>query len=233
MSKAQPSDDLSPRAVASYLRKHPHFLCRYPELAQQLTVSHEQGKVISLASYQIQQLRKKVTKLEASLADLRQIAANNEVLVQQVHQLNLNLLNASDPMQGMQQMLFRLHSDFHIEQICLLLFDQHLHLQAEDWLSIPDGIHALPEFADVLSAGYEPVTGRFKPDQLRCLFAKHATGIGSAALIPLGDLGLLALASTEADRFPPGMGTVFLKMIAVTVTAVLTLIQELPVREYG
>jgi len=39
--------------------------------------------------------------------------------------------------------------------------------------------------------------------------------------MPLDGLGLLAIGSRDPDRFQPGMGTVFLKMISATVTAAL------------
>ena len=37
----------------------------------------------------------------------------------------------------------------------------------------------------------------------------------------LGDCGILAIGSTDPDRFQPGMGTLFLKMIGATITAAL------------
>ena len=47
----------------------------------------------------------------------------------------------------------------------------------------------------------------------------------SSALLPLGDndatLGMLAIGSGDANRFHPGMGTVFLKLIAETVAAAI------------
>ena len=45
-------------------------------------------------------------------------------------------------------------------------------------------------------------------------------------MMPLGEFGILAIGSGDADHFQPGMGTVFLKMIAGTVTAALRRAQE-------
>ena len=47
------------------------------------------------------------------------------------------------------------------------------------------------------------------------------------AVMPLGELGLLALGSADPDHFQPGMGTLFLKMLAATVSAALTRSQDL------
>ena len=43
----------------------------------------------------------------------------------------------------------------------------------------------------------------------------------SVAVMRLGDLGMLAIGSADPDRFQPGMGTLFLKMISATITAAL------------
>ena len=43
----------------------------------------------------------------------------------------------------------------------------------------------------------------------------------------LGDCGILAIGSANPDRFQPGMGTLFLKMIAATVTAALARARDL------
>ena len=53
--------------------------------------------------------------------------------------------------------------------------------------------------------------------QREFLFGTDANDIGSVALVPLGEkgaLGLLALGSTERDRFHPGMSTEFLGRMA-------------------
>ena len=45
--------------------------------------------------------------------------------------------------------------------------------------------------------------------------------------MPLGELGLLAIGSTDGDHFQPGMGTLFLKMIASTITAAMLRARDL------
>jgi uncharacterized protein len=56
-----------------------------------------------------------------------------------------------------------------------------------------------------------------RDSQRELLFGAEANDIGSVALVPLGDhgsLGLLALGSTDRDRFHPGMSTEFLARMA-------------------
>ena len=69
---------------------------------------------------------------------------------------------------------------------------------------------------------HEPITGRLSAERLQRLFGMEAAErVHSAAVIPLGGTGLLALGSASPDHFQPGMGTLFLKMIGAAVGAAL------------
>jgi uncharacterized protein YigA (DUF484 family) len=85
---------------------------------------------------------------------------------------------------------------------------------------VTGGATALPEFADFLQHN-EPVSGRLSNEKLNRLFGANAGQIRSVAMMRLGDAGILAVGSHSPDRFQPGMGTLFLKMIAATITAAL------------
>jgi uncharacterized protein YigA (DUF484 family) len=68
-----------------------------------------------------------------------------------------------------------------------------------------------------LFASAKPRCGQVRDSQREFLFGSDANDIGSVALVPLGEkgsLGLLALGSTERDRFHPGMSTEFLGRMA-------------------
>lgn len=222
------SDDATEAgAVAAYLKQHPSFLSDYPELAAQLTVPREQGSVASLAAYQLQQLREKNAELEQRLAELGAIAADNERLMERVHALNVALLRANTLEVTTRTVMARLSEDFHTEQVRLLLFGSNADLPRSDWLrQVGGGATELPELAELLER-QEPISGRLAPDKLARLFGNDAASIRSAALMPLGDAGILAIGSHNPDRFQPGMGTLFLKMIAATVTAALARARDL------
>ncbi len=214
-------DGLQASDVAAYLRRHPHFLSDYPELAAQLTMPREQGQVSSLAVYQLQSLRQKNAELERRLADLVAIAAENEQLMQRVHGLNVTVLRAGTPASAARNVIQKLAVEFHTGPVRLLLFGNPLELPAAPWLQVvPDGRAGLPEFGELLEQ-HEPMAGRLSAERLACLFGEQAGEVRSAAVMPLDELGLLAIGSPDADKFQPGMGTLFLKMIAATVTAAL------------
>lgn len=225
MTNALLNETIQASDVAAYLRRHPGFLSDYPELATLLTLPREQGAVASLAAYQLQALRDKNTELERKLVEFTTIAAENERLMQRVHELNVAVLRANTPIVAARSVVTRLSEDFGTDQTRLVVFGETM-LPPADWLTHePGGRAAMPEFADFL-AHHEPISGRLSAERLQRLFGTQAPHIKSAALMPLGELGLLALGSRDPDHFQPGMGTLFLKMIAATVTAALARMQD-------
>jgi len=214
-------DATQARVVAAYLKRHPEFLSEYPELAARLTMPREQGPVSSLAIYQMQSLRDKNAELERQLAELVGIAAENEQLMERVHSLTVALLRANTLEVTARTVIAKLSADFHTEQVRLLLFGDEPQMPRADWLQqIPGGAADLPEFADFLGKG-EPSSGRLASDKLTRLFGAQAESIQSVAMMRLGNAGILAIGSADPDRFQPGMGTLFLKMISATITAAL------------
>lgn len=218
---------LNAESVGAWLRAHPDFLADDPELAAHLTLPRAQAGVASFGSYRVQQLREKNAELERRLAELVAIAADNEKLMERVHALTVALLRANTLEVVARTVVASLSADFHSERVRLLLFGHNAELPRSDWLrQVGGGAAEVPELADLLQR-HEPVSGRFAPEKLASLFGAEATDIHSAAVLPLGELGLLAIGSADEHRFRPGMGTLFLKMIAATVTAALARARDL------
>ena len=213
-------DATQARVVAAYLKRHPEFLSEYPELAAKLTMPREQGPVSSLAVYQLNSLREKNAELERQLAELIAIAAENEQLMERVHTLTVALLRANTLEVTARSVVARLSADFHTEQVRLVLFGEQPQLPRAEWLLQVIGPEALPEFTEFLQQN-EPVAGRVSAEKLDRLFGARAAEIRSVAMMRLGDAGILAIGSTDPNRFQPGMGTLFLKMISATITAAL------------
>jgi len=82
----------------------------------------------------------------------------------------------------------------------------------------------LKSFETLFSSG-KPRCGQVRDSQREFLFGADANDMGSVALVPLGDkgsVGLLALGSTDRDRFHPGMSTEFLARMGDLVSDALT-----------
>lgn len=237
MSELSVKDGLNAMDVASYLRRHPEFLGDFPDIALALTLPREQGKAASLASYQLDVLRDKNRELNRRLHELVEIAHENEALMVRVHTLTLALMRARTLPETANAIVAALGEDFRDPPayagaqagapvfVRLVLFRADPDLPAAEWLiAEPAGAVAFPALAEFFKRA-EPLCGRLQQDKLDALFGANATDVQSAVLMPIG-AGLLAIGSADANRFHPGMGTVFLKLIG---EAISTAVARFPV----
>ena len=212
---------LSAHEVAVWLRRHPKFLGQYPDLAASLVVPREDGPAASLASYQLEVLRDKNRELNKRLADLVANAQANETLAVRTQQLALALMRATTPAETVKVMAAAMTEDFDGDAVRMVLFAPVDGL-APDWLQIlPSGRDKrLAPFKDALLAG-EPICGRLNPDKMPLLFGEQTDVAASVALIPINNVGLVAIGSRDGNRYFPGMGTLFLRLMGETFVAAM------------
>jgi uncharacterized protein YigA (DUF484 family) len=221
MSELSVKDGLSAMDVASYLRRHTDFLKEFPDLALNLVVPRDQGPAASLASYQLEVLREKNRELAQRLHELVEIAHENEQLMVRVHTLTLALMRSTSLADSVRSVVATLTEDFHTDNVRLVLFRADPELPAAEWLIVePEGARGMPAFAEFLKRN-EPLCGRLQQDKLDALFGTSASEVRSTVLLPIDEVGMLAIGSHDPNRFHPGMGTVFLKLIAEAIAAAL------------
>ncbi len=221
MGDTQVKDALDAADVADYLREHPQFLGQFPDLAMQLEIPRAQGPAASLVGYQVDALRARNRELERRLAELMRVAGKNERLMVRVHAFTLGLLRAGNMTEVVRCVAAGMAEDFHTDIVRLLLFRPDDDAMQANWLvSVPGGASALPEFAAFLASD-EPLIGRLAWPKLVQVFGDDAGKVRSAALVRLGDHGLLAIGSEDDNRFHPGMGGVFLQWIGEAVATAL------------
>jgi len=222
MSEMSVKEGLTAMEVASFLRRHPGFLGEFPDIALTLVVPREQGSTTSLASYQLEVLRDKNHELNQRLRDLIETAADNEQLVVRVHSLTVALMREKTLGDTARRVVAGLTEDFHTELVRLALFRAPSDgLPAADWLiAAPRGAEQWAPFDEFLKRT-EPLCGRLQPEKLETLFGAKSSEVKSAVLVPIDGIGMLAIGSSDANRFHPGMGTVFLKLIAEAVAAAI------------
>ena len=217
MADLSVKDGLTAMEVAGYLRRHPEFLGEFPDIALALMLPREQGPAASLASYQLDVLRDKNRELNRRLHELIEIAHENQLLMVRVHTLTLALMRASTLPETLNAVVAALTEDFNTDLVRIVLFRADGDLPVAEWLLVePEGARALPAFAEFLKRG-DPLCGRLQQDKLDALFGKRVAEVASAVLLPIAGVGMLAVGSQDANRFHPGMGTVFLKLIAEAV----------------
>jgi hypothetical protein len=80
----------------------------------------------------------------------------------------------------------------------------------------------IQQFQDYLDKGHT-ICGRLNHNKRDFLFGSRAQWVQSMVLVPMGQDGMLAIGSSDPARFYPGMGTLFLDLLANVVTSRLAL----------
>ena len=213
------TERLGAHEVAAWLRRHPAFLQQFPDLALTLVVPRENGPAASLASYQLEVLRDKNRELSRRLQELFGNAQENERLAVRTHQLTLALMKQDSAAATLRAMAASLAEDFHGDLVLIVSFHPVAGIDDAEWLQvIAEGDRRLDGFRDLLGSG-EPVCGRLHPDKNALLYGLRAEDVQSSALLVLPGIGLVAVGSRDPNRFFPGMGTLFLRMMGEALAA--------------
>jgi len=214
-------EKLGAHEVAAFLRRHPRFLQQFPDLAISLVVPREEGSAASLASYQLEVLRDKNRELSRRLQELFANAQENERLSVRTHQLTLALMRQNTPADTLRAMAASLAEDFNGDLVRLVVFQPVAGLDDTEWLQVIAQDDArLQPFRDCLADG-EPLCGRLQPEKHALLYGVRAEDVQSTALLPLPGVGLIAVGSRDTNRFFPGMGTLFLRMMGESLATAL------------
>jgi uncharacterized protein YigA (DUF484 family) len=199
--------------VRDYLIENNDFLQRNPEMLDHLHISHASGSAISLVEKQVGVLRERNIEMRRRLNTLTANARDNDKLYEQTRSLVLNLLaaNSCADMQG--AFVDSMKNDFQAEHASMILFgdpdqgDRNMRIETLE--------NAKNEIGALLK-GRKAVCGALRKAELTYLFPKSGD-IGSAALMPLNngeELGIIAVGSSDANRYNSSMGTLFLTHIA-------------------
>jgi uncharacterized protein len=209
--------------IAAYLQHNPDFFERHQALLLRLRVPHARGgSTISLVERQIEVLREKHAGLEDKLAELVSVARANDAIAEKLHRFTRKLLRAGSRAEAVTLIEASLREDFDAFHGVLVLIGEYPDLAPQRFVrAIARDDAGLKSF-DTLFASGKPRCGQARDTQREFLFGQDANDIGSVALVPLGDkaapLGVLALGSTDRDRFHPGMSTEFLARMADLIT---------------
>jgi hypothetical protein len=140
-----------------------------------------------------------------------------------LHQLTLELMAMGDLASFFDRLTDALMTEFKADILNITLFDRKVeagpktpmfHISRDD----PE----MTQFHDHLEKGVS-VCGRLNRNKRDYLFGSRAQWVQSTALVPMGKDGLLAIGSSDPARFYPGMGTLFLDLLAEVVTSRLAL----------
>ena len=209
--------------VAKFLRQNPDFLERDPALLKDMELNHSSGPAVSLIEKQVQYLRGENQTLQQRLNQLVQVASDNEKLMSRLHQLTLELMVMQNLPAFFDLLTEALMNEFKADIINITLFDIEVEAGPKTPMHVARRDDPEQEqFKAHLEKGHS-TCGRLNRDKRDHLFGSRSQWVESTALVPLGDQGMLAIGSSDPARFYPGMGTMFLDLLAEVVVSRLAL----------
>ena len=218
--------DSDEESIAGYLQRHPEFFERHQAVLARLKLPHARGgAAISLVERQIEVLREKLAGLEGKLAELVRVARANDAIAERLHRFTRRLLCVVPREEAILRIEAGLREDFDAFHAALVLIGTQSDPDAPRFVrTVPADDPNLKSFESLFASG-KPRCGQARDSQREFLFGPEGLELGSMALVPLGpkgSIGLLALGSTDRDRFHPGMSTEFLARMAELVADSLT-----------
>jgi len=201
--------------ISYYLRHHPDFFVRHPQLLPILEIPHASGSAVSLVERQVKALREENRRIQGQLIDVLRTAQRNENLYQQCNELVNRWLLITDQATLLDQVSSDMQQLFDIDVTAVMTNES---LQAQE---ICD--HYEMKFPD-----NQPLCGAVESKIIEQVFPEshfpEQKALKSMAIIPLGQhaqFGLLILASRHIDGFSATMGTLFLEQIAAVLKTLL------------
>jgi uncharacterized protein YigA (DUF484 family) len=182
-----------------------------------------------LIEKQVQYLRKQNEMLEQKLNQLIQVASDNEILMRRVHSLTLELMMMGDLASFFDRLTEALLEEFKADILNITLFNIKVKASPKTpMFYIKRNDPEMQQFQGHLEKGVS-VCGRLNRNKRDYLFGTRAQWVQSTVLVPMGDDGMLAVGSSDPARFYPGMGTLFLDLLARVVVSRLAL--EVPQKQ--
>jgi uncharacterized protein YigA (DUF484 family) len=204
--------NLQAQDIHDWLSAHPHFFEEHPDLLQTLALPHpDTGQAISLVERQMATLRERNRALEARLAELIQIARDNDALSDKVQAFGVRMLAERSPERVVEGILDGLREGFRVPHVALRLWAPEIG--RTDGPEHQAVLQELQEFAASLTA---PLCGHHPVYEVNRWFGEDGPRLRSFAIAALGTpaFGLLVLASEDPKRFYAAMGTVYLARLA-------------------
>lgn len=214
-----PEVEISEEMIREYLKVNHDFLQRNPDLLDYLHISHASGSAISLVEKQVSVLRERNVDMRHRLNILTGNARENDHLYEQTRSLILKMLEVNSIEALYNTFMKGMSEDFKVDHACMILYGESgdtLGYRAETLEGAKNEIGSLIR-------GTKAVCGTLRAEELKYLFPEGGE-VGSAALIPLHNgeqLGLLAVGSSDANRYNSNVGTLFLSHIADVIVRLL------------
>jgi uncharacterized protein len=218
MDQAPAVQPITEDDIAQFLLNTPEFFERHAEVLAGVQLTSPHGKrAVSLQERQAEMLRDKIKHLELRNAQMIRFGHENVHIAHAMHDWTCALLPLQAPNELPAVMIERMQTLFDVPQMALRVWNINPHWAAEPFAqAVSDEAKA---FAESLT---QPYCGPNRQLEVAGWLPDPDAAV-SVALLPLRlteatdespVFGLMVLASDQADRFTPDMGTDFLERMA-------------------
>lgn len=216
--------DLKPEQVAQFLTENPTFFLKHESLLEDLYLPHASGKAVSLLERQVSLLRERNIDMRTRYNDMLEQGERNDVLFQKTRLLVLNLLESKSLNDLSKRLVEYCTKEFQVDAVQFTLFaSSELNRPTQcRVVALNEVIKSMPSLINTPQC----VSGVFRQDEFKFLFASKYADIGSAIVLPVhynnNVAGILALGSIDTHYFKTGMDTLFLNFIGDVIARLLT-----------
>ena len=211
---------MTPDAVVNYLKQHPEFFEEQADFLATIMIPHPHGgRAIPISERQILTLRDKGKLLEDKLRQLLEFGEQNDAIGEKLHRLTLALVTARDVEAVVAALHFNLREDFAVPHTVLRLWPAGAHGELPEFDAVSP---ATRDFAESLANPYCSAHAMVDTAEWFGEAAAHLRSFAYVALKNGQTFGLLAMASEDAQRFYPEMGTLYLKRLGEVTAAAVT-----------
>jgi len=220
--KEAPTLKFNERELVAYLKAHPDFLSRHPDLLESIELKHRSGSAVSLIEKQVDMLRGKNQRLEDRLERLLEAARDNERRQDNIHRLARTLIRAPSLAAVAKGLASCMREDFGIEETLIGISSTPYKRHDIDGIVPVEPDSRLAQSFENFFRTRLTECGPIDAGKARLLFPKAEKPVSSAAIVPLEkekSLGFVALGSYDAERFQPRQGKLFLELTAELIAA--------------
>jgi len=212
---------LTTEQVAEFLRQNPGFFENHVDILMNLQIPHPHGgRAVSIGERQLVAVREKARMLEDKLHELIAFGEENDAVGAKVHRLACRLVDAPSLDAVLDTLYLDLLDHFAVPHVAVRLWNvAEENPDTKEFSPVPAEMRG---FVEKMTA---PHCGHHAVYESQSWFGEAAPHLKSFALVPLVrdglTFGVVALASEDAQRFYPEMGTLYLARIGELVSHAL------------
>ena len=218
--------------IANFLVNTPDFFERNAELLAAVRLNSPHGsRAVSLQERQADMLREKIRALEMRLMDMMRHGTDNEVLIERMQRWVKTLLMTANASDLPYTIADHIQHDFLVPQVAIKVWGVADDYQIEPFaVGVGDEVKTFAETLSTpyvgMSQNFEAVKWLLEPSaaQSVAMVALRATRADDTPQTATKQqvIGLLVMASPDAQRYREGMGTAFIERLGDLASAALS-----------